>query len=190
MMRRCDGVGVLLALAVLCSAPSAFAQEEQPVEPEPERELVTEARSVWTLQVDPLTTYLGYVHLQVERALTPKFSLYAGPHLRLFRAPLSEPEAGDDYRGVGLEVGARFFPWARAPQGAWAQVRGVGARVAGDAGVEPGGYVSALVGYTAIFGDVFVLSGGAGVQYISYQLDGVGPKGIYPALHTTLGVAF
>ena len=141
----------------------------------------------WTLQVDPLTTYLGYVHVQVERALTDHVSVYAGPHMRLFSSPTAEPE---DYIGVGAELGVRVFPWGVAPRGPWAQVRGVGARLWSDDDTAWGGYVSGLVGYTWILGDVFVLSGGAGVQYLNYQVGELGPQGVFPALHTTLGVAF
>ena len=142
---------------------------------------------MWTIQVDPLTTYLGYVHLQVERALTPHFSLYAGPHLRLFSPPGTEPE---DYKGYGVELGARWFPFGTAPQGFWTLVRGVGARISTDTNATFGGYVSGLAGYTAIFADTFVLSGGAGIQYLHYRIDGLGPKRVFVALHTSVGFAF
>jgi hypothetical protein len=38
----------------------------------------------WTIQVDPLTTALGLVHVQIEYALSDHWSVYAGP-LGLFR---------------------------------------------------------------------------------------------------------
>jgi len=145
----------------------------------------------WTLQVDPLTTALGYVHLQVERALTPDWSIYVGPHLRLFDSVLDDKD--EPYIGIGVELGVRWFFHGEAPEGAWAQVRGVLAHVTTDDPVEAtsaGGYVSALVGYTAILGDVFVLAGGAGVQYLDYGVGGYGVEGVFPALHTALGVAF
>lgn len=145
----------------------------------------------WTVQVDPLTTALGYVHLQVEGAVAPDWSIYAGPHLRLFDSVLDDKD--EPFVGVGLELGVRWFFHGVAPEGAWAQVRGVLAYVTTDDPAEAtsaGGYVSALVGYTAILGDVFVLAGGAGVQYIDYGVGGYGVEGIFPALHTALGVAF
>lgn len=141
----------------------------------------------WTLQIDPLTTYLGFVHLQVERALSDAFSIYAGPHLRLFTPPTSDPQ---DYTGLGVEIGGRWFFLGGAPSGPWAMSRVVIARATDGERAEAAGYVSGLIGYTAIFGDVFVLSGGAGVQYIHYGVDEVGTFGVYPALHTALGVAF
>lgn len=141
----------------------------------------------WTLQIDPLTTYLGYVHLQVEYAVTDHVSVYAGPHARLFSPPGLDRE---DYIGLGAEVGVRAFPWGSAPQGAWVQARAVAARLMEGDDSAFGGYISGLVGYTWVLGDAFVLSGGAGAQYIHYTINGLGPQGVFPALHTALGVAF
>lgn len=171
-MRRL-GLMAALSCALMCLAPAAAVAQDGPR---------------WTLQVDPLTTALGFVHLQVERALTPHLSLYAGPHLRLFDSVLSDLD--EPYWGAGVELGVRWFFRPSAPQGWWAQVRGVGAYLDGPSSTSAGGYISALGGYTWIFGGWFVLSGGAGVQYLHYQVDSLGPKGVFPAMHTTLGVAF
>lgn len=172
----------LMMVVGLCAVSSAALALEPPaMEPAPEA-------PQWTLQVDPLTTALGYVHLQVERALLPQLSVYVGPHLRLFDSVLSD--VSEDYTGFGLEVGVRWFFRPSAPAGWWLQARGVGAYLSGPQSSSPGGYVSALGGYTAIFDGWFVLAGGAGVQYLHYRVDGLGPKGIFPALHTTVGVAF
>jgi len=142
----------------------------------------------WTLQVDPLTTALGIVHLQVERRLTDEFSVYLGPSLRLFNGLL---ESDRTFVGYGAEAGLRYFLFGGAPEGWWAQVRGVIAWLEADSGVSnPGGYVSALGGYTAVFGGWFVLAGGLGVQYFFFEVDGLGTGGVFPAAHTTLGVAF
>jgi len=62
----------------------------------------------WTLQLDPLTTALGFVHLQVEKRLSDSFSVYAGPHLHLFDG-LLDKESGESYRGYGVEAGLRWF---------------------------------------------------------------------------------
>ncbi len=145
----------------------------------------------WTVQVDPLTTALGFVHVQVERAFGKRLSVYVGPHLRLFDSLLEDKT--EAYTGVGVEVGVRFFPFGRAPSGLWAGIRGVGARLStdqqgGQSGA--GGYGSALVGYTLILRDRWVLAGGLGVQYLRYRVAGMGPRGVFPAAHTTLGVAF
>ncbi|MFT5582865.1 MAG: hypothetical protein ACI9VR_000442 [Cognaticolwellia sp.] len=154
----------------------------------------------WTVTVDPLTTALGYVHLQVEHRLSPHTSLYIGPHMRLFDGILTaEPEP---FVGFGAEAGFRYFFKDQAPQGTWVMARGVLARLnttysqanplggAPSQSVEWGGYGSALVGYTAIFKERWVLSGGAGFNYLAYDIDGMGASGPFVALHTNLGVAF
>lgn len=143
---------------------------------------------LWTAQVDPLTTALGFVHLQVERALGPDWSIYVGPHLRLFDSLLADET--EDYFGAGLEVGVRWYFSGIAPEGGWLLARGVGARLSADQRAGFGGYVSALGGYTWIFADRWVLSGGGGVQYLHYRIAGLGPEGVFPALHTAFGVAF
>lgn len=142
----------------------------------------------WTVQVDPLTTALGFVHVQVERALGAQLSVYAGPHLRLFNGIIAEP--GDDYLGFGGELGVRWFFAPGAPAGWWLQTRGVLAHLSADDATALGGYVSALGGYTWILDGRWVLAGGLGVQYIHYQVAGQGPKGVLPAAHTALGFAF
>lgn len=142
----------------------------------------------WTLQVDPLTTALGFAHLQVERAVAPQLSVYAGPHLRLFDSLLDDKQ--EDYSGYGLELGLRWFFSPGAPQGWWLGVRGVAAYLQGPTKDVPGGYLSALGGYTWIWDGWLVLAGGLGVQYLHYTVEGLGPKGVFPAAHSTLGVAF
>mgnify|MGYP005675312343 CR=1 FL=1 len=143
----------------------------------------------WTIQVDPLTAALGFPHLQVERVLAESWSVYAGPHARLFDGLLSEEP--EPFLGVGLEAGVRYYWAGRAPEGGWLLARGVGAyawRTDTDAS-SPSGYGSLLAGYTGILGEWLVLSGGAGGQYIRYGVDDLGTKGFFPALHTAVGVA-
>jgi len=142
----------------------------------------------WTLQVDPLTTALGYVHLQVERALTPRWSVYAGPHMRLYDNVFSAER--QPFSGHGVEVGVRRFVTGAAPKGTWLQVRGVAAHLMAGDEVDFGGYVSGLGGYTHIFDSGLVLSGGAGAQYVNYTIGSYGARGFFPALHTTFGYAF
>jgi hypothetical protein len=146
----------------------------------------------WTISVDPLTTALGFAHVQIERVLAPKLSIYFGPHLHVYKSVFSkEPE---DYIGIGAEIGLRRFLRPYAPKGLWGQVRGVLAHVSidnnGTKETGAGGYVSALVGYTWIFRERLVLASGAGVQYINYQIAGQGLEGMLPALHTNIGFAF
>ena len=151
----------------------------------------TAADPTWTVSVDPLTVALGYPHLQVEHAFTDGFSLYVGPHARLFDGLLTE--GTEPFRGYGLETGARWFPKGEAPTGVWLMARQVLARLHTTEGPEAsefGGYSSVLGGYTVILGDVFVLSGGLGFQYLYYDIAGMGSSGPFPAAHTNLGVAF
>jgi len=168
-------------LLLLSLAPLATALLPAPAAAEP---------PTATIQLDPLTTALGFVHLQTEVAVAERVSVYAGPHLRLFdNLVFGEPE---NIVGYGVEVGVRYFLTGTAPEGAWALVRGVGAWIeAPDADTSGvGGYVSALGGYTWIGGGWLVLSGGLGVQYLHYHVAGLGPKGVLPAAHTAIGVAF
>lgn len=145
----------------------------------------------WTLSVDPLTAALGYSHLYLERALRPRLSVYGGPHMRLYDAPWSEVH--EPYRGFGVELGVRFFPWAKAPEGPWVAARGVVAHAHTLEDPREGaiaGYGSGLVGYTWIPWDRLVLSGGLGLQYIHYAVADYGVIGVFPAAHTAIGVAF
>ncbi len=143
----------------------------------------------WNVVVDPLTVALGFVHVQVERALHPRVSVYAGPNMRLFTSPILGAEEDDEVRGFGLEVGVRVFFYGDAPEGAWILVRGVLAALRDGERAGPGGYGSALVGYTFVHRRL-VLGGGLGIQYLAYSLIGKGPSGFAPAAHTAIGVAF
>lgn len=158
--------------------------------PESESEAATPA---WTIQIDPLTVALGFVHIQVEWAFSEHVSVYAGPSLKLFRS--FTEDSPYPYQGWGGEVGVRWFVLGVAPEGWWVQVRGVLAYLTADPPeggqlTDVGGYLSALGGYTAIFDGWFVLSGGLGVQYLYYTVGESGIRGVLPAAHTTLGVAF
>lgn len=145
----------------------------------------------WTITVDPLTTAIGFVHVQVEHTLGEHASLYLGPSLRLFDGVL--PASNGPYHGLGLEAGLRGFFVGTAPEGGWVMLRGVLARVSTQT-PEPearlGGYTSALIGYTAILGPGLVLSGGAGVSWFHYEVSDYGVHGFAPAAHTNIGWAF
>lgn len=145
----------------------------------------------WTLTVDPLTTALGFAHLQVERTIGAHVSVYAGPSLRLYDGLL--PAANGPYRGLGGEVGVRGFFHGTAPEGGWVMLRGVLAWVSTGTPVEAanlGGYTSALVGYTGIIGPGLVLSGGLGLSWFDYGVLDYGVHGFAPAAHTNVGWAF
>ena len=145
----------------------------------------------WTLTLDPLTTAIGFVHLQVEHTLGEHASLYATPSLRLYNGIL--PDVNGPYRGYGMEMGVRGFFVGTAPEGGWVMLRGVLASVrttTPDQTAQLGGYSSALVGYTWISNKQFVLSGGAGISWFNYGVLDYGVHGFAPALHTNLGFAF
>jgi len=142
--------------------------------------------------VDPLTTALGFVHVQIEYALSNHVSVYAGPSLHLFGGLLAAPD-DLDFIGIGAEAGVRYYFNGTAPAGWWGLARSVLASLSttsGPALSSLGGYVSVLGGYTWIWDDRWVASLGAGVQYLDYQVGGAGPRGFLPAAHTTIGVAF
>lgn len=150
-----------------------------------------EAPYAWTVTVDPLTAALGFAHVQVERALGPRASVYVGPSLRLYDGLL--PDTNGPYVGLGAEAGVRGFFVGTAPEGGWVMLRGVLARVSTEIpepAAQLGGYTSALVGYTAILGPGFVLSGGLGASWFDYGVLDYGVHGFAPAAHTNVGWAF
>lgn len=98
----------------------------------------------WTVTVDPRTFAIGIAHVQVERALGPRVSVYAGPSLRCFDGIL--PATNGPWTAYGAEVGVRGFFTGRAPEGAWGMVRGVLAAAStrdAPAAVNPAGRWSA-----------------------------------------------
>ena len=150
--------------------------------------LAAPAAPDWTLSIDPLTTAIGLVHLQVEHRLGDHASLYIGPSLRLFDGIL--PDMNGHYKGLGVEMGLRGFFVGTAPEGGWGMLRGVLARLSTENTAQWGGYTSALLGYTAILGPGLVLSGGAGISWFNYGVEGYGVHGFAPALHSNVGWAF
>lgn len=142
----------------------------------------------WTLSVDPLTTAIGIVHLQVEHTAGPHVSVYAGPSLRVFDGILTNTNG--PWTALGAEVGVRGFFVGEAPEGGWVMARGVLAWASAEGEGNPAGYTSALVGYTGILGPGLVLSGGLGVSWFAYGAGGYGVYGLAPAAHTNIGWAF
>lgn len=153
----------------------------------------------WTVTVDPLTTAIGFVHLQVERSFGHRVSVYATPSVRFYDGILSD--FNGPWFGAGVEVGVRGFFIGNAPKGGWMMLRGVmgtawaedPARIHTDdpaTRFKLSGYTSLLVGYTGLVGPGLVLSGGAGVSYFDYGVLDYGVYGFAPALHTNIGWAF
>ncbi|MSQ82641.1 MAG: DUF3575 domain-containing protein [Myxococcales bacterium] len=148
-------------------------------------------RPQWTAQVDPLTVALGFWHVQVERTLSPAWSLYVGPHVRYFPSLLGTESL--PMRGAGVEAGLRHFFGGQAPKGWWAQTRAVLARTwhtSRDGPTGLGGYASVVAGYSAVFADRWVLAGGLGVNYLYYGVAGARIEGVFPAAHSAVGLAF
>ena len=142
----------------------------------------------WTLTVDPLTTAIGIVHLQVERTIGKRASVYAGPSLRVFDGIL--PATNGPWTALGAEVGVRGFFVGEAPEGGWVMARGVLAWAYTEDDGRIAGYTSALVGYTGVLGPGLVLSGGLGVSWFDYGAGGYGVHGLAPPAHTNIGWAF
>lgn len=128
------------------------------------------------------------MHLQVEHTLGEHVSVYAGPSLRVFDGILANTNG--PWTAYGAEVGVRGFFYGKAPEGGWVMARGVLARASTEHTGNLAGYTSALVGYTAILGPGFTLSGGLGVSWFDYGAGRYGVHGIAPAAHTNLGWAF
>lgn len=142
----------------------------------------------WTVTVDPLTTAIGIVHVQVEHDIGKRVSVYAGPSLRVFDGILADTNG--PWTALGAEVGVRGFFWGDAPEGGWVMARGVlGWASTADIG-NLAGYTSGLVGYTAVLGPGLVLSGGLGVSWFDYGSGGYGVYGLAPAAHTNVGWGF
>ena len=140
------------------------------------------------VHVDPLTTAIGFLHLQVEFVLPPRWSAYVAPHVRVFDGILES--VNGDYVGLGIEAVVRFYPWDLAPEGFWVGPRGVLALLRSRDEARAGGYVSILGGYTWFVADYFVLALGLGVSYFDYRIDTADVHGFLPAAHTALGLAF
>ncbi len=150
---------------------------------------LAEPSPTWTVSVDPLTTALGYVHVQTEVKISDHFSVYSGPHLRLFDPPWTAAADREPFLGVGIESGVRWFPKGQAPEGFWLMGRGVIAYAwATDSDASnPAGYGSGLFGYTWIVGDHLVLALGTGIQRIDYGVGDYGLHTFFPAAHTNIG---
>jgi hypothetical protein len=149
------------------------------------------AEPKWTVSVDPLTTAIGLLHVQVERRITPRVSVYGTPSVRVFDGIL--PDLNGPWTGIGIEGGIRGFFVGSAPEGGWVMWRGMVARTATEEprhAVGVGGYTSVLVGYTGIVGPGLVLSGGLGISWFDYGILGYGVHGFAPAAHTSVGWAF
>lgn len=153
------------------------------------------APMVTILSVDPAATAMGFPSVHVEFAPSWSWSFYLGSHVRAFDGVLDSEST--PYRSTGVEVGVRYFPSARAPLGSWFSARAAGAHLLApdttdstQSDISRGGYISVLGGYS--FGPLrrLILSGGLGVQYVNYEIQDFGFRGIYPAVQMGIGYWF
>lgn len=115
-----------------------------------------------------------------------------------------ESGSSGTFRGVSVTIGARFYPWSRAPSGAFVGPFGSVAWVSAesaDATADGFGWsVGALAGWTLILGRSFDLSLGAGAGWYeaTAQRSAVGElagesaarSGLQPTLRLAIGAAF
>lgn len=157
-----------------------------------------------TITIGPFSLITGTIDVEFERAVSPKLSLFAGPNARIGAGLLSL--IGFAGFGFGAHGGVRYFLTTNpAPEGLW-----VGPELAVDylkytsfAGqsvdwsiVSAGGV--AMIGYTVILDNNFVMSFGAGggIGWTSNSLSAGGQTAatagiaFKPALRIALGYAF
>lgn len=134
--------------------------------------------------------------VEYERAVHPQVSLFLGPALVAGIVDGNRSVAKNEF-GVGSSLGARFFVRGRAPEGLFiGPLLYLGYSHISEAGQSATGLrlsSGAMVGYTAIFFDIFVVSLGVGASYLNVThvvnaADAPGP--VETNLRFALGVAF
>ncbi|MCA9600882.1 MAG: hypothetical protein R3A78_02360 [Polyangiales bacterium] len=143
---------------------------------------------------NPLELILHVVSFEYERALGRHVSLAFGAAAMVSRPNISPFESFDSFRFYGGTAAVRFFLSGHAPRGFWLSPRvGLG-YVKADSETSGALELDALLGYTWLFGDVFVLSVGGGVSYTRFPglKDDGGDTltGILPIGRLALGFAF
>ncbi|MCA9562752.1 MAG: DUF3575 domain-containing protein [Myxococcales bacterium] len=190
MMNRTTAV--FLAALLFGGAGQAFAQDDV----EAAESAPVDDRPLNTITIDPLPLIFGVLSLEYERAVAPAVSIYAGPSIN-FGTSVDDP---DSAFGLGLDMGARFFPWGKAPEGFFiAADFGVAYASATDGETDTSASavayaVGGSIGYTFLIADVFDLSLGVGAQYADFEIkvanDSIGFSGVLPTLRLALGAAF
>lgn len=120
------------------------------------------------MTVNPADLLQGVVAAEFEHAFGNSVSLAATPEFLLGRGVRATPEVSA--LGAGLEVAARFFIEGEAPGGGWigptAGILYVTLKTATQSASAVGFTAGGMLGYTFIFRPGFVLSLGAGGQYL------------------------
>jgi hypothetical protein len=171
---------VAMALALSSVTSTAWADERRP-------------RNVITLQ--PLSLVTGYIDLEYERVFGRSISAYVAPGGIFGRTTYTDGSRSVGLYAASLDVGMRWFPWERAPSGAFGELGlGVyGSRFVAErreAGFGMRG--TALIGYTFLIARHMAVSFGAGVQLARFAGTGntYGALEVWPMLRVALGGAF
>ncbi len=191
-------VSVAVVLCGLC-AGRAWAQHDDVPDLGDDSEIPRHA-----VTINPLGILFGSLDIEIESALRPNSAWFWGPSFAY--ASSSDGGTSNKLYGAGATVGVRGFSGKRAPAGFWGGPQASLMWITGDVGSEASASavawsLGALVGYTWIFDNGFVLSLGGGMQYIHMQLEArepgyddyytmtIGPEGILPTVRLALGLA-
>lgn len=177
----------LLAALVLSTAGVASAQDlASSVESEGPKNTIT---------ANPFLLLFGAFNFEYERAVSPRLSWYVAPSYWSYSVSAGSGEASSSAYGLG--GGLRYFLTGTAPEGFFVSPGVSLAYATTDfgTGADAFGYdISAVGGYTWIFGGVFDLSLGLGVAYREMEVKAggmeIGQSGIVPTGRLALGAAF
>lgn len=178
----------------LFAAGTASAQEAAPIQTPAAPAVEQQAGPLNTVTVNPLGLAFGMLNFEYERAASQKLSWFVGPSYWSFSSGIDENDA--TVSAYGLSGGIRYFLSGSAPEGFFLSPGLSASYVAASEGdASAVGYsVSAIGGYTWIFGDVFDLSLGLGAQYTKSEVKlgdtTIGYSGTLPAARLALGAAF
>lgn len=179
-----------VAIVLLFTVPTAVLAEEEtaPMSPAPFAPLEDVAESTpqaagagegtISVTLQPLLWAFGYYSGNLEYVLTEKISFDAGMSLLALttRTRTGSFTTSMTAYGIGVQPGIHYFLFGRAPEGLWLGPRLNLAYLSFatkfmngfDSKTVVGGVIyglSVLVGYTAVFGDGFTVTGGLGLGY-------------------------
>lgn len=148
-----------------------------------------------TITANPLALMFGFFNFEYERAASSRLSWFVGPSYWSLSTSLGSESASVSAYGLG--GGLRYFLSGTAPEGFFVSPGISLAYATTDfgTGADAFGYeVSAIGGYTWIFGGVFDLSLGLGAAYREMEVQAggstVGHAGVIPSGRLALGAAF
>lgn len=179
-------LSTLAAVSLLAISGSALAQEGESAKP------------FRTVTVNPLALAFGSFSAEFEQATASRgMSFFVGPS---YYSTSSSGLIDLSTTSYGLTGGVRFFLGGRAPEGFYLSPGvSLGYGIAEGGGEEATSATWSLdgqAGYTWLFNDVFDLSLGLGLSYMSYELNlpgtlgSIGYQGIAPNARLAVGAAF